>query len=71
MHCLYLELNFLHFGFVPWAVLKYFPIVDDEASGRGWWCKYRFYLGTCSQGKEELAPSSGASHHHPNHFSFN
>ena len=50
------------------SVFVVFPIEDDEASVRGWWCKDRFYLRAGSQGKVGLAPSSGDNHHHPNHF---
>ena len=50
------------------SVFVVFPIEDDEASGRGWWCEGRFYLRASSQGKGVLAPSSGDNHHHHNHF---
>ena len=50
------------------SVFVVFPIEDDEASGRGWWCESRFYLRASSQGKGVLAPSSGDNHHHHNHF---
>ena len=50
------------------SVFVVFPIEDDEASGRGWWCEGRFYLRASSQGKGVLAPSNGDNHHHLNHF---